>query len=235
MMPRCFWTGILLISLIFMLAEASKKGKNKGGSWGNSNRNPNQPGGSWSNWNSGNRNPNQPGGSWSNWNSGNNWGQNYNPSGGQNYNNKQWKPPKSKTNMKMVAAGAAVGAVGGFMLGNAVGRMSYHFDNDMESRYYNSYHDRMPDRVYRPMYRDDMRVSQDTFVTDCFNMSVTEYIVKEEEGKNNSEISQVERSVKTKIIRQMCIHEYQRGSGLRLIFSPILSLFVTLCIYFVVQ
>ncbi|CAH2274785.1 major prion homolog [Pelobates cultripes] len=218
-MPQTLWTCFLLIFLILTLTEASKKGK-KGGSW-NSNRNPNQPGGSWSGWNQGN--------------TGQNWGQNYYPAGGNSYNNKQWKPPKSKTNMKMVAAGAAAGALGGFMLGNAVGNMRYHFDNDMESRYYNNYRNQMPNQVYRPMYGENMHVSQDRFVSDCFNMTVTEYVIKEDDGKNASEINQLDRSVKTKIIRELCVHEYQRGSGLRVLYSPILSLFVVLFVYFVVQ
>ncbi|XP_053321191.1 major prion protein homolog [Spea bombifrons] len=245
-MSQSLRTCFLLVTLMLILTEASKKGGKKGGGWNSGNRNPSQSGGSWSNWNSGNRNPNQPGGSWSSWNSGNrnpnqpggswnNWGQNYNPGGGNAYNNKQWKPPKPKTNMKMIAAGAAVGAVGGFMIGSAVSNMRYSFDNDREYQYYNSYHRQMPNQVYRPMYGENTHVSQERFVSDCFNMSVTEFIIREEEGKNGSNIDPVERSVKTKIIRELCIHEYQRGSGLKVLFSPILSLFVTLFVYFVVQ
>uniref|UniRef100_A0A8C5PAZ1 Prion protein n=1 Tax=Leptobrachium leishanense TaxID=445787 RepID=A0A8C5PAZ1_9ANUR len=150
-MPQSLWTSFLLLLLliVLVLTEASKKGgKNKGGNW-NSNRYPNQPsGGSWSGWNQGNTRQN--------------WGHNYNPSGGNTYNNKQWKPPKPKSNMKMVAAGAAAGAIGGFMLGNAVGNMRYNFDNDREYNYYNNYRNQMPNQVYRPMYGNDMHVSQDS-------------------------------------------------------------------------
>lgn len=219
-MLQGLWTSFLLLFLILVLAEASKKGgKNRGGNW-NSNRYPNQPGGSWSGWNQGN--------------TGQNWGHNYNPSGGNTYN-KQWKPPKPKSNMKMVAAGAAAGAIGGFMLGNAIGNMRYNFDNEREYRYYDNYRNQMPNQVYRPMYGNNMQVSEDRFVSDCFNMTVTEFVIKEDDGKNASEINQLDRIVKTKIIRELCIHEYQKGSGLRVLYSPILSLFVVLFVYFVVQ
>ncbi|KAM4747389.1 major prion protein homolog [Rhinophrynus dorsalis] len=233
MMLRRVWTTVILLSLVFVLTVVSKKGggKSKTGGWNTgSNRNPSYPGS--------NRNPSYPGNTGTNWNPGNtgtNWGHNYNPGGGQNYNNKQWKPPKSKTNMKAVAGAAAVGAVGGFMLGNAIGNMRYHFNNDMEYQYYNRYQNQMPDRVYRPVYRDNEYVSEDRFVTDCYNMSVTEYIVKPTQGKNSSEVNSVETSVKTQIIREMCITEYRRGSGMMLFSNPWLVLSITLIIYFVVQ
>uniref|UniRef100_A0A803KD93 Prion protein n=1 Tax=Xenopus tropicalis TaxID=8364 RepID=A0A803KD93_XENTR len=184
MMLRSLWTSLVLISLVCALTVSSKKsgsGKSKTGGWNSgSNRNPNYPGGY--GWNTGG-------------NTGGSWGQPYNPSGGNNFNNKQWKPPKSKTNMKAVAVGAAAGAIGGYMLGNAMGRMSYHFSNPMEARYYNDYYNQMPERVYRPMYRGEEHVSEDRFVTDCYNMSVTEYIIKPAEGKNTSESDQREGQI----------------------------------------
>ncbi|OCT89950.1 prion protein L homeolog isoform X1 [Xenopus laevis] len=217
MMPQSLWTCLVLISLVCTLTVSSKKsggGKSKTGGWNTgSNRNPNYPGG-------------YPG------NTGGSWGQQpYNPSG----YNKQWKPPKSKTNMKSVAIGAAAGAIGGYMLGNAVGRMSYQFNNPMESRYYNDYYNQMPNRVYRPMYRGEEYVSEDRFVRDCYNMSVTEYIIKPAEGKNNSELNQLDTTVKSQIIREMCITEYRRGSGFKVLSNPWLILTITLFVYFVIE
>ncbi|XP_063788121.1 major prion protein homolog isoform X2 [Pseudophryne corroboree] len=233
-MPKTFWTCLVLLSFFLVLTVASKKGgKSKGGGWNSgSNRNPSQPGNTGSNWN-----PNYPGNTGSNWNPGSNMGNNYNPGG--NYNNKQWKPAKSKPNMKMVAGAAAVGAVGGFMLGNAVSNMRYNFDNDNDYRYYNSYQNQMPSRVYRPMYQDNAHVTEDRFVTDCYNMSMTEYVMKPNDGKNVSDID-VDVRVKSTIIRQMCVTEYRQGNGYRgyglmLLGSPSLILFITLFVYFVVQ
>nr|DBA32080.1 TPA: hypothetical protein GDO54_007829 [Pyxicephalus adspersus] len=257
-MAKTFWTCFVLVSLFLVLTEASKKGnKPKGGGWGSnsgSSRYPSQPGNTGSNWNPshGNRGgqnpayPGQTGGGWNpnypnnpgtNWNQGG--GYNYNP-GGSNYN-KQWKPDKKKSNTKLIGA-AAVAAVGGFVLGNAIGNMRYRFDNDMESRYYNTYRDQMPSQVYKPQYQGNPYVPQDRFVTDCFNNTVTEYVYKSSEGKNASEINETELKVKTTIIRQMCIAEYQRSpeyfgynSGLKLLFSSSLIFFITLFVYFVVQ
>ncbi|NP_001086191.1 prion protein S homeolog isoform X1 [Xenopus laevis] len=235
-MPRSLWTCLVLISLVCTLTVSSKKsgsGKSKTGGWNNGNTGNTGNTGN-------NRNPNYPGGyGWNTGNTGNtggSWGQQpYNPSGGSNFNNKQWKPPKSKTNMKAVAVGAAAGAIGGYMLGNAVGRMNHHFDNPMESRYYNDYYNQMPDRVYRPMYRSEEYVSEDRFVTDCYNMSVTEYIIKPSEGKNGSDVNQLDTVVKSKIIREMCITEYRRGSGFKVLSNPWLILTITLFVYFVIE
>ncbi|XP_075063482.1 major prion protein [Mixophyes fleayi] len=224
-MPKTFRTCLVLVSFFLVLTVASKKGgKNKGGGWNN--RNPSYPGNTGSNWN-----PNYPGNTGSNWNP----GSNYNP-GGSNYN-KQWKPPKSKTNMKMVAGAAAIGGVGGFLLGSAVSNMRYNFDNDMDNRYYNRYQNDMPRQVYRPVYENNAYVTEDRFVTDCYNMSLTEYVSKPTEGQN---VSDVEIRVKSTVIRQLCVTEYRRGPvypghGLRLLVSPSFILFIALFVYFVVQ
>ncbi|KAM9311215.1 major prion protein [Gastrophryne carolinensis] len=251
-MPKTFFICLALISLLLVLTEASKKGKSKGGSWGNSgtNRNPSYPntGGNWnpshnnpgSNWNPSH---NQPGSNWnpnagSNWNQGGGWGTNYNP-GGSSYNNK-WKPPKSKPNLKVAAGAAAAGAIGGFMLGNAFSNMRYRFDNDYESRYYNTYRNQMPDQVYRPMYHDNVRVTEDRFVTDCYNTTMTEFVIKPSEGKNSTDPNDTDIKVKSTVIRQMCVSEYRRrpqyygGNGLRLLLNPML-IFISLFVYFVVQ
>ncbi|XP_073509758.1 major prion protein [Phyllobates terribilis] len=253
-MAKRFWIHLALISFFLVITVTSKKGgKSKGGGWSSgTNRNPSNPGNTGSNWNpshtgntGGNWNPHYPANPGSNWNTGGNWGNNYNP-GGNNYN-KQFKPPKSKTNMKMVAAGAAVGAVGGFMLGSAVSNMRYSFDNDMDSRYYNSYQSQMPRQVYRPMYQQNSYVPEERFVTDCYNMSMTEYVMKPNEAKNVSDIDQTEFRVKSSVIRQLCVTEYKKGneyysgyngypgSGMNLLCSPSLILFITLLVYFVVE
>ncbi|XP_073415607.1 major prion protein [Dendrobates tinctorius] len=267
----------LISFFLIITVTSKKGGKSKGGGWSSgTNRNPSNPGNTGSNWNpshtgntGGNWNPSNPGntggnwnpsrtgntgGNWnpqypanpgSNWNTGGNWGNNYNP-GGSNYN-KQFKPPKTKTNMKMVAAGAAAGVVGGYMLGSAVSNMRYNFDNDRDYRYYNSYQNQMPRQVFRPMYQENTYVPQERFVTDCYNMSMTEYVMKPNEAKNVSEIDQTEFSVKSSVIRQLCVTEYKRGneyysgyngypdSGMNLLCSPSLILLITLLVYFVVE
>ncbi|XP_066446103.1 major prion protein-like [Eleutherodactylus coqui] len=196
-------------------------------------------------------NPSDTGNSGGNWNlqeppnPRNNWnpqkpanpGSYWNPGG--SLKKKQSKPPKSKTNMKYVSGAAVAGGVVGFMLGNAVSNMRYRFDNDMDSRYYNSYQSQMPNRVYRPMYQDNSYMTENRFVTDCYNVSMNEYVIKPNEGKNDSDIDQTEVRVKSTVIRQLCVSEYKRGSihpiisGINLLFSPSLSLFITLFVYFV--
>ncbi|KAM5172878.1 major prion protein [Mantella aurantiaca] len=260
-MSNTFWTCLVLVSLCLLLTEASKKGgKSKTGGWGSSgsSRNPSYPGNTGntgSNWNPshGNRggqnpaypgntgggyNPHYPNNPGTNWNQGG--GYNYNP-GGSNYN-KQWKPDKKKTNMKMVAGAAAAGVVGGFVLGSAMSNMRYNFDNDMEHRYYNSYRNQMPNQVYKPQYQGNPYVPEDRFVTDCFNTTMTEYVIKPNEGKNTTEINDTEIKVKSTIIRQMCITEYKRSpeyyaynSGMKMLFSLSLIFFIPLFVYFVVQ
>ncbi|XP_040270398.1 major prion protein homolog [Bufo bufo] len=246
-MAKSFWIYIALISSFFILTVASKKGKGKSGGWDSrGNRNPSYPGNTGSNWNPNNPGntgsnwkPNQPGNPGSNWNQGGSWGNNYNP-GGSNYN-KQFKPPKTKTNMKMVAGAAVAGAVGGFVLGNAVSNMRYSFDNDMDRRYYNSYQNQMPNQVYRPSYVGNPHVTEDRFVTDCYNMTMTEYVMKPSDGKNGSDVDPAEYRVKSTIVRQLCVSEFKRGpeyyngSELNLLFSPKLILFITLFVYFVVE
>ncbi|KAG9488877.1 hypothetical protein GDO78_005071 [Eleutherodactylus coqui] len=208
--------------------------------------NPSDTGNSGSNWNPqeptnprNNWNPQKPANPGSYWNPQKpaNPGSNWNPGG--SLKKKQSKPPKSKTNMKYVSGAAVAGGVGGFMLGNAVSNMRYRFDNDMDSRYYNNYQSQMPNRVYRPMYQDNSYMTENRFVTDCYNVSMNEYVIKPNEGKNDSDIDQTEVRVKSTVIRQLCVSEYKRGSihpiisGINLLFSPSLSLFITLFVYFV--
>ncbi|KAM3925695.1 major prion protein isoform 2-T3 [Leptodactylus fuscus] len=264
-MAKHFWIHFALFSFFLILAVASKKGgKSKGGGWNSgSNRNPSYPsntgtGGSWNPGHTGNRNPSYPGQAGSNWNpnqqgntggnwnphypanpGGSNWGNNYNP-GGSSYN-KQFKPPKSKTNMKMVAGAAVVGAASGFMLGNAFSNMRYRFDNPMDDRYYNSYRNQMPNQIYRPTYDGNPYVPEDRFVTDCYNISMTEYVMKPNDAKNISDIDQTEYRVKSTVIRELCVkqyrseYQYYNGSALNLLFSPGLILIITLFVYFVVE
>lgn len=257
-MPKTIWTCLVLVSLFLALTESKKGGKSKTGGWGSNNgnsRNPSNPGNTGSNWNpsqgnrggqnpaypgntGGNYNPNYPNNPGSNWNQGG--GHNYNP-GGSNYN-KQWKPDKKKPNMKMVAGAAAAGVVGGFVLGSAFSNMRYQFSNDMDSRYYNNYRNEMPNQVYRPQYQGNPYVSQERFVTDCFNTTLTEYVIKPNEGKNTTDINETEVRVKSTIIREMCVTEYKRSpeyynysSGLKMFFSSSLIFFIPIFVYFVVQ
>ncbi|CAI9560580.1 unnamed protein product [Staurois parvus] len=258
-MPKTFWACLVLVSLCLVLTVASKKGgKSKTGGWGSnsgSNRNPSYPGNTGSNWNPshgnrGGQNPAYPGNTGGGYNPHypNNPGTNWNQGGGYNYNpggssyNKQWKPDKKKTNMKMVAGAAAVGVVGGFVLGNAMSNMRYNFDNDMDYRYYNSYRNQMPNQVYKPQYQGSPYVPEDRFVTDCVNTTMIEYVIKPNEGKNTTEVNETEVRVKSTIIRQMCVTEYQRSpeywgqnSGLKIFFSSSLIFSISLFVYFVVQ
>nr|XP_033803326.1 major prion protein homolog [Geotrypetes seraphini]XP_033803327.1 major prion protein homolog [Geotrypetes seraphini]XP_033803328.1 major prion protein homolog [Geotrypetes seraphini]XP_033803329.1 major prion protein homolog [Geotrypetes seraphini]XP_033803330.1 major prion protein homolog [Geotrypetes seraphini] len=216
-----------------------KSGKNKGGSkkptsnwgsWGNPNTGTGNTGGTWGNQN---RNPSYPGSNW------NNWGQNYNPyGGGSSYNNKQWKPyNKPKPNMKMMAgaavAGAVAGGIGGYALGNAVGRSRIFFDDDYQRQYYNYHSNQFPDRVYRPQYYDNQRVTEDIFVNDCFNYSMTEFVMKPSAEKNINETDAMEIQVMQHVIRQLCIREYRMASGAEILTFSSLVLCVLLFISFV--
>ncbi|XP_066445509.1 major prion protein-like [Eleutherodactylus coqui] len=127
-----------------------------------------------------------------------------------------------------------------FMIGKSNSNTKYLFGNDMDSRYYNSYQNQMPSRVYIPIYLEDTCVTKDRFVTDCYNMSMTQYMIKPNARKNDSEIDQTEVRVKSAVIRQLCVSEYKRepvrymSSGIGL-FSPSLIIFITLFVYFVVE
>ncbi|XP_010141661.1 PREDICTED: major prion protein homolog [Buceros rhinoceros silvestris] len=145
------------------------------------------------------------------------------------HNQKPWKPPKSKTNFKHVAgaaaAGAVVGGLGGYAMGRVMSGMHYHFDSPDEYRWWNQNAARYPNQVY---YRDyNGPVSQDVFVTDCFNITVTEHNIGPAAKKNVSEAAaavnqtetEMETKVVTKVIREMCIQQYREylmNSGIRL-------------------
>ncbi|XP_030057702.1 major prion protein [Microcaecilia unicolor] len=209
--------------------SGSKKPTSNWGSWGNPNSGTGNTGGTW-----GNRNPSYPGSNW------NNWGQNYNPYGGGSSYNKQWKPHnKAKPNMKMMAgaavAGAVAGGIGGYALGNAVGRSRIFFDDDYQRYYYNQHPNQFPDRVYRPQYNTNQRVTEDIFVNDCFNYSMTEYVVKPSVEKNVNETDAMETQVMQHVIRQLCIREYQMASGAKILTPPSLVLCVLLFISLVTQ
>ncbi|XP_029459923.1 major prion protein [Rhinatrema bivittatum] len=203
----------------------SKSPSSNWGSWGNSNsgtnRHPSQSGGSWNN----------PGSNWNNWGQ-NNWGQN-NPQGGRSsYNH---KPGKPKPNIPLIAgaavAGAAVGGLGGYALGHAIGRNQIFLDNDYERQYYNSHYNQFPSRVYRPSY--SQQVQEDTFVNDCFQYSMTEYVSKPAQGQNTSEADAMETKVMERVIRQLCIAEYR--SGAELLSCPPLLLCLLLAATLVIQ
>nr|XP_009667665.1 PREDICTED: LOW QUALITY PROTEIN: major prion protein homolog [Struthio camelus australis] len=152
------------------------------------------------------------------------------PGGWGYHNQKPWKPPKSKTNFKHVAgaaaAGAVVGGLGGYVMGRAMSGMHYHFDSPDEYRWWNENAGRYPNRVY---YRDySSPVTQDMFVADCFNITVTEYNIGPAAKKNNASETgsdgnktetEMETKVVTNVIREMCVQqyrEYRLASGGRL-------------------
>ncbi|XP_044135191.1 major prion protein-like isoform X2 [Bufo gargarizans] len=155
-----------------------------------------------------------------------------------------WDPgriDKTKTNMEMVAGADVSEPITGFHLGNPAGNMRYRFDNDMDYYYYKRYSQKMPNRVYRPSYVGNRYVAKDRFVTDCYNRTMTEYVMKPSDGKNVSDVDPTEYRVKSTVIRQLCVSEYENGpeyyngSELNLLFSPKLILFITLFVYFVVE
>ncbi|XP_010213674.1 PREDICTED: major prion protein homolog [Tinamus guttatus] len=126
---------------------------------------------------------------------------------------------KCATNLKHVAgaaaAGAVVGGLGGYVMGRAMSGMHYHFDSLEEERWWNTNAGRYPNRVY---YRDySGPVTQDAFVADCFNITVTEYNIgpaakkgnaSEADGGNKTE-TEMETKVVTSVIREMCVQQYR--------------------------
>ncbi|XP_009698861.1 PREDICTED: major prion protein homolog, partial [Cariama cristata] len=94
-----------------------------------------------------------------------------------------------------------------------------------EYRWWNENSARYPNQVYYQHYSSP--VSQDVFVADCFNITVTEYNIGPAAKKNTSEASsavnqtetELETKVVTKVIREMCIQqyrEYRLASGIQL-------------------
>lgn len=115
--------------------------------------------------------------------------------------------------------------MGGYAMGRVMSGMHYHFDSPDEYRWWNENSARYPNRVY---YRDyTSPVSQDVFVADCFNITVTEHNIGPAAKKNGSEAgpganqteTELETKVVTKVIREMCVQqyrEYRLASGIRL-------------------
>ncbi|NXU06608.1 PRIO protein, partial [Buphagus erythrorhynchus] len=152
----------------------------------------------------------------------------YNPSSGGSYHQKPWKAPKAKPSFKHVAgaaaAGAVVGGLGGYAMGRVMSGMQYRFDSPDEYRWWNENAARYPNQVYYRDYRGP--VPQDVFVADCFNITVTEHNIGPAARKNASEAgaaanqteAELEARVVTKVIREMCIQQYQEyrlASGVR--------------------
>ncbi|NXL15078.1 PRIO protein, partial [Setophaga kirtlandii] len=169
------------------------------------------------------------------------WGQGYNPSSGGTYHQKPWKAPKPKTNFKHVAgaaaAGAVVGGLGGYAMGRVMSGMHYSFDSPDEYRWWNQNAARYPNQVYYRDYRDQRGgpVPQDVFVADCFNITVTEHNIGPAARKGNASDAlnqteaELETRVVTKVIREMCIQQYQEyrlasGAWQRLADSPLATL-----------
>ncbi|XP_074837770.1 major prion protein homolog [Carettochelys insculpta] len=256
--PITCWMVILLVAT-WSDVSLSKKGKGKpgGGGWNTgSNRNPNYPSNP-----SYPRNPSYPHnpgypnnpayppnprnpsypqypGYPSNPGFG---GQPYYPAGGgTNFKNqKPWKPPKTKTNMKAVAgaaaAGAVVGGLGGYALGSAMSGIRMNFAHPDERQWWNDNYNRYPNRVYYKEYGDSS-VPSGVFVHDCVNITVTQYNI---DPNVNQNVTEVEVKVMKQVIREMCIQQYREyqlaSGGKRLLSSSSLLLMIMLVSCFIMH
>ncbi|XP_044293435.1 uncharacterized protein LOC123027094 isoform X2 [Varanus komodoensis] len=122
-----------------------------------------------------------------------------------------WKPKNPKLKTKHVAgaavAGAVVGAAGGFLMGRALSNMRFHFNNPDEERWWYEHRNRYSDRVYYPQYAQP--VPEDTFVQDCWNVTVREFI----EPSGNQMADEMESRVVRRVVREMCIEQYRSFSS----------------------
>uniref|UniRef100_A0A6I8MZF9 Major prion protein n=1 Tax=Ornithorhynchus anatinus TaxID=9258 RepID=A0A6I8MZF9_ORNAN len=232
--PLTYW--ILAVSVVTWSAGAlAKKPKPRpgGGGWNSGNRYPGQPAnpGGWGHPQGGGASWGHPQGGGASWGhpqgGGSNWGH---PQGGgaswghpQGGGYSKYKPDKPKTGMKHVAgaaaAGAVVGGLGGYMIGSAMSRPPMHFGNEFEDRYYRENQNRYPNQVYyRPV---DQYGSQDGFVRDCVNITVTQHTVTTTEGKN---LNETDVKIMTRVVEQMCVNqyraEYQARSSVTFLSSP---------------
>ncbi|KAL8173890.1 UNVERIFIED_CONTAM: hypothetical protein K2H54_030984 [Gekko kuhli] len=125
------------------------------------------------------------------------------------YDTKPWKPkkPKKKHLVGSAIAGAAVGAVGGYLLGNAMSNLRFRFHNPAEERWWYENRNRYPDQVYYPQYNQP--VVRDVFVRDCVNITVREYV----EPTGNQTGDEMETTVVTRVVHEMCTEQYRLVSG----------------------
>uniref|UniRef100_A0A670JE72 Prion/Doppel protein beta-ribbon domain-containing protein n=1 Tax=Podarcis muralis TaxID=64176 RepID=A0A670JE72_PODMU len=127
------------------------------------------------------------------------------------YDSKPWKPKPPKPSMKHMAgsalAGAAAGAVGGYLLGRAMSNVNFHFNNRDDERWWYENRNRYSDQVYYPQYNQP--VPQDIFVRDCTNITVSEYT----EPSGNQTADEMETRVVTHVVREMCIEQYRTYSS----------------------
>ncbi|XP_042333403.1 major prion protein homolog [Sceloporus undulatus] len=128
-------------------------------------------------------------------------------------NERPWKSKPPQTKLKYLAgaaaAGVAVGAVGGFLVGREMSRMNFHFRYPEEERWWHKNRNLYPDRVYFPNY-NEQPVPEEVFLRDCANVTVREFI--NSSGKETT--NDIETRVVTQVVHQMCTEEY-RGSFLR--------------------
>ncbi|XP_042328744.1 major prion protein-like [Sceloporus undulatus] len=128
-------------------------------------------------------------------------------------NERPWKSKPPQTKLKYVAgagaAGVAVGAVGGFLVGREMSRMNFHFRYPEEERWWLENRNSYPDRVYFPNY-NKQPVPEEVFVRDCVNVTVREFT----EPNGNQTTNGTEIKVMTQVVHQMCTEEY-RDSFLR--------------------
>ncbi|KAG8141347.1 hypothetical protein E2320_006976 [Naja naja] len=116
-----------------------------------------------------------------------------------------------KIKMKHVAGAAIVGgtagAVGGYFLGRAMSNLHFQFNNLNEERWWYENRHRYSDQVYYPRYIQP--VPQDTFVRDCVNITVKEYI----EPTGNTTEDEMEAVVVKHVVKEMCIEQYRTFSS----------------------
>nr|XP_056716877.1 uncharacterized protein LOC130487407 [Euleptes europaea] len=122
---------------------------------------------------------------------------------------KPWKPKKPKTKhlVGSAVAGAAAGAIGGYLLGSAMSNLRFSFRNPAEERWWYENRNRYPDQVYYPP--SNQPVSRDVFLRDCVNITVREYI----EPAGNQTTDEMETTVVTRVVHEMCTEQYRLVSG----------------------
>lgn len=109
--------------------------------------------------------------------------------------------------VKAAVAGAAAGALGGYLLGSAMSNLRFRFHNFAEERWWYENRNRYPDQVYYPQYNQP--VVRDVFVRDCVNITVREYI----EPTGNETTDEMETTVVTRVVHEMCTEQYRLVSG----------------------
>ena len=126
--------------------------------------------------------------------------------------------------------GAAVGALGGYLLGSSMANMNFGFRDRSEERWWYENRNRYSDQVYYPKY--DQPVGREVFVRDCVNITVTQYI----ESTGNQTFDEMEKKVVPKVVHEMCTEQYRLISGVALFLAnPSMLLIIVLAICFLIH